>query len=120
MFVAVLSAFHDHVQLLPANAHIHVLADPSAVPSPVPSPGGAPVGGTGDTGSLQEWMKKNILTVLLLGMGLVFLLKANLGRHAEILKAAGISLIALMFIGLAAAGDPSSVGTWALGLVGIK
>jgi hypothetical protein len=111
--VTVLSSVHDHVQLIAAHAHHHLLADPSS------APGSGTVGGTGDTSKLQSWLKKNILTSVLMLIGLVFLLKANVGKHAEVIKAAGVSVIALMFIGLAAKNDPAAVGTWALGLVGI-
>jgi membrane-bound ClpP family serine protease len=55
------------------------------------------------------WLRNNVLIIVLLFVGIVMLARSHKGDHKSAMTTAGIALIALFFIGLAA--DPAAISS---------
>lgn len=70
-----------------------------------------------DTGSLQAWIKSNIVPLLLLLIAVMLFVLAQRGDNAKAMKVVAGVLIALAVLGVAASGKADSLGQWLASLI---
>jgi FtsH-binding integral membrane protein len=69
------------------------------------------------TGSLQAWIRGNVIPLLLLVIATVLLIAAQRGDNARAIRIVGGVLVALAVLGLSADGNAESVGSFLWRLV---
>jgi hypothetical protein len=70
-----------------------------------------------DTGSLQTWIKSNIIPLLLLLIAVMLFVLAQRGDNARAMKVVAGVLIALAVLGVASSGRADDLGAWLASLV---
>ncbi len=70
-----------------------------------------------DTGSLQAWIKSNIIPLLLLLIAVMLFVLAQRGDNARAMKVVAGVLIALAVLGVASSGRADDLGAWLASLV---
>ncbi|GAA4117667.1 hypothetical protein GCM10022415_15780 [Knoellia locipacati] len=75
------------------------------------------VAAPGDTTNLQDWIKSNIIPLLLLLIAVMLFVVAQRGDNAKAMRVVGGVVIALAVLGLATSGQAGAVGTWLASLV---
>jgi hypothetical protein len=71
----------------------------------------------GSLSGLTGWLQNNLLDVVLLGIGVLILVKARGQNHREALTAVAIVLIGLFVVGLSVGGGALNLGQWLTNLV---
>lgn len=69
------------------------------------------------TGSLQAWIRGNVIPLMLLIIATVLLIAAQRGDNARAIRIVGGVLVALAVLGLSADGNAESVGSFLWRLV---
>jgi membrane-bound ClpP family serine protease len=69
------------------------------------------------TGSLQTWIRDNVIPLLLLVIATVLLIAAQRGDNARAVRIVGGVLVALAVLGLSTGGNAESVGAFLWKLV---
>ncbi len=69
------------------------------------------------TGGLQEWIKSNVIPLLLLVIAVLLFVVAQRGDNAKAMKVVAGVIIALGVLGLASSGKAEGVGVWMASLV---
>ena len=69
------------------------------------------------TGSLQSWIRGNVIPLMLLIIATVLLIAAQRGDNARAIRIVGGVLVALAVLGLSADGNAESVGSFLWRLV---
>lgn len=70
-----------------------------------------------DTGSLQTWIKSNIIPLLLLLIAVMLFVLAQRGDNARAMKVVAGVLIALAVLGVASSGRADDLGAWLASLI---
>ena len=70
-----------------------------------------------DTGSLQAWIKSNIIPLLLLLIAVMLFVLAQRGDNARAMKVVAGVLIALAVLGVASSGRADDLGAWLASLI---
>lgn len=96
---AALASLHSMSAHLP-HAAGRVVADPS-------------------TTNLRDWLKSNVVQVIFLVIGISMLAAAYRGNASKVMMTAGLSLVGVLWIGMAATNNIDHVSGWLMGLVGI-
>lgn len=71
----------------------------------------------GDTANLQNWIKGNIIPLLLLLIAMMLFVFAQRGDNAKAMRVVAGVIIALAVLGVATSGRAGDVGTWLASLV---
>ena len=69
------------------------------------------------TGGLQEWIRSNVIPLLLLVIAVMLFVIAQRGDNAKAMKVVAGVIIALGVLGLASSGKAEGVGVWMASLV---
>lgn len=69
------------------------------------------------TGGLQDWIRSNVIPLLLLVIAVMLFVIAQRGDNAKAMKVVAGVIIALGVLGLATSGQAEGVGTWMASLV---
>lgn len=69
------------------------------------------------TGTLQTWIRGNVIPLLLLAIAAVLLIVAQRGDNARAIRIVAGVILALSVLGLSAGGNAEAVGTWLWRLV---
>lgn len=69
------------------------------------------------TGTLQTWIRGNVIPLLLLVIAAVLLMVAQRGDNARAIRIVAGVIVALGVLGLSAGGNAEAVGTWLWRLV---
>jgi len=69
------------------------------------------------TGGLQDWIRSNVIPLLLLVIAVMLFVVAQRGDNAKAMKVVAGVIIALGVLGLATSGKAEGVGTWMASLV---
>ena len=69
------------------------------------------------TGGLRKWLSDNVVTVIFLVIGIVLLLAAQKAHASKVMMVGGLSLIGLLWLGMASTGNVNHVSSWLVGLV---
>lgn len=69
------------------------------------------------TTNLQDWIKHNVVPLLILMIAVVLLLLAQKGDNSRAMRVVAGVVIALVVLGVAATGKADSLGAWLSGLV---
>lgn len=69
------------------------------------------------TGGLQEWIKQNVIPLLLLLIAVMLFVLAQRGDNAKSMKVVSGVIVALAVLGLASSGQADNLGAWMAGLV---
>jgi hypothetical protein len=69
------------------------------------------------TGGLQEWIKNNIIPLLLLLIAVMLFVLAQRGDNAKAMKVVAGVVVALGVLGIASSGRADDLGTWMAGLI---
>lgn len=73
------------------------------------------------TGGLKNWVKDNVVMVLILVIGLGLLMRSNKGDHSGVFLRVGLLVVSLSVVTIALDATLGlGVGRWAVGLFGIK
>jgi hypothetical protein len=70
-----------------------------------------------NTGGLENFLRNNVVNVLILVVAAGLLLLANRGEYRQAMTRVGIVVAALFVLGLAISGKAADLATWAVGLV---
>ena len=68
------------------------------------------------TSGLRKWLDDNVVTVLILVIGIVLLIAAQKAHASKVIMVGGLSLIGLFWLGLAASGNVNAVSQWLVNL----
>ena len=71
----------------------------------------------GDTANLQNWIKGNIIPLLLLLIAVMLFVFAQRGDNAKAMRVVGGVVIALAVLDIATTGRADELGSWLAGLV---
>lgn len=71
------------------------------------------------TTNLRTWLKDNVVQLLFLLLGISMLFAGYKGNASKVMMTAGLSLVGLLWIGLAATNNTDHVSSWLMGLVGM-
>ena len=66
----------------------------------------------GDTSGLANWLKGNIIPIVLIGIAVIVLARSGNKDHRGALTTVAIVLVGLAVLGLAIGGGAANVGTW--------
>ena len=69
------------------------------------------------TGGLQDWIRSNVIPLLLLVIAVMLFVIAQRGDNAKAMKVVAGVIIALGVLGLASSGKAEGVGVWMASLV---
>ena len=69
------------------------------------------------TGGLQDWIRANVIPLLILVIAVMLFVIAQRGDNARAMKVVAGVIIALAVLGLANGGNAETMGTWLAGLV---
>lgn len=69
------------------------------------------------TGGLQEWIKDNVIPLLLLLIAVMLFVLAQRGDNAKAMKVVAGVIVALAVLGIASSGQADNLGAWMAGLV---
>ena len=69
------------------------------------------------TGGLQDWIKSNVIPLLILVIAVMLFVIAQRGDNARAMKVVAGVIIALAVLGLAPGGHAENMGQWLAGLV---
>ncbi len=69
------------------------------------------------TSSLQDWIKHNVVPLLILMIAVVLLLLAQKGDNSRAMRVVAGVIIALVVLGIAATGKADQLGAWLASLV---
>ncbi len=69
------------------------------------------------TGTLQTWIRGNVIPLLLLAIAAVLLIVAQRGDNARAIRIVAGVIVALSVLGLSAGGNAEAVGSWLWRLV---
>jgi hypothetical protein len=69
------------------------------------------------TGTLQTWIRGNVIPLLLLAIAAVLLIVAQRGDNARAIRIVAGVILALSVLGLSTGGNAEAVGTWLWHLV---
>jgi shikimate kinase len=70
-----------------------------------------------NTSGLENFLRNNVVNVLILVVAAGLLLLANRGEYRQAMTRVGIVVAALFVLGLAISGKAADLATWAVGLV---
>lgn len=70
-----------------------------------------------NTGGLEDFLRNNVVNVLILLVAAGLLLLANKGEYRQAMTRVGIVVAALFVLGLAVSGKAQALASWAVGLV---
>ncbi len=72
------------------------------------------------TSGLATWIQDNIVTLVLIIIAAGVLWAGNAGNISKVVTKVGLAIIGIIFLAIVVTGKYEDVGTWALGLFGIK
>lgn len=76
-----------------------------------------PLAAGASTSSLQDWIKHNVVPLLILMIAVVLLLLAQKGDNSRAMRVIAGVIIALLVLGIAATGKADQLGSWLAGLI---
>lgn len=71
------------------------------------------------TTNLKTWISNNVISLVILVLGVVILFAAKNGNLSKGVTIMGGALIGICFLGLASGTNATDLGTWALGMIGL-
>lgn len=76
----------------------------------------APMATEYGTSGVRSWIEDNIITVVILVLGVIILWAAKGGNASKVVSIAGLAVVGLAFLGLASGTNAQDVGTFVVGL----
>jgi hypothetical protein len=77
----------------------------------------APAGPSYGTGGITKWLQDNVVTLLVVLIGVVLLMAAHKANVSKVILTVGLGLVGLFWLGLAASGNTGEVGMFLVNLV---
>ena len=71
------------------------------------------------TANLRGWLRDNVVQLLFLLLGISMLFAGYRGAASKVMMTAGLSLVGLLWIGMAASNNTDTVSRWLMNMVGV-